>query len=271
MNSDVPLSTGRRRFLASAAASSLLPAAAGLPAMLMPTPGTAGGFGNGSDFQRANRAFQIRLNAALSQRYAASAAHPTNGDEQRYPNRIASFSKALSHDALGQVDLAAYDALLRALASGVPASFAAIPTGGPVKLGNPQAALSFGLEGADSHALGLPAPPAFASEAEAAEMAEIYWHALTRDVPFAEYGIAPQGQGLLGYTEYVARNPDAVRRFIAATTRAFKETSRPENFDEAIKPGCVDLDGIRIGFSAIGIVTGDDIMPRIDELVVCPS
>jgi poly-gamma-glutamate capsule biosynthesis protein CapA/YwtB (metallophosphatase superfamily) len=30
------------------------------------------------------------------------------------------------------------------------------------------------------------------------------------------------------------------------------------NFDEAIKPGCVDLDGIRIGFSAIGIVTGDE-------------
>jgi poly-gamma-glutamate synthesis protein (capsule biosynthesis protein) len=30
------------------------------------------------------------------------------------------------------------------------------------------------------------------------------------------------------------------------------------NFDEAIKPGCVDLDGTRIGFSAIGIVTGDE-------------
>jgi poly-gamma-glutamate synthesis protein (capsule biosynthesis protein) len=29
------------------------------------------------------------------------------------------------------------------------------------------------------------------------------------------------------------------------------------NFDEAIKPGCVDLDGTRIAFSAIGIMTGD--------------
>jgi poly-gamma-glutamate capsule biosynthesis protein CapA/YwtB (metallophosphatase superfamily) len=29
------------------------------------------------------------------------------------------------------------------------------------------------------------------------------------------------------------------------------------NFDEAIKPGCIDLDGTRIGFSAIGIITGD--------------
>jgi NitT/TauT family transport system substrate-binding protein len=54
-------------------------------------------------------------------------------------------------------------------------------------------------------------------------------------MPFAEYGIAPQGQGLLGYPDYLARNPDAVRRFLAATARAFKETSRPENFEEAIK------------------------------------
>jgi NitT/TauT family transport system substrate-binding protein len=54
-------------------------------------------------------------------------------------------------------------------------------------------------------------------------------------MPFAEYGIAPQGQGLLGYTDYVARNPDVVRRFIAATTRAFSEISKPENFDGAIK------------------------------------
>jgi NitT/TauT family transport system substrate-binding protein len=54
-------------------------------------------------------------------------------------------------------------------------------------------------------------------------------------MPFAEYGIAPQGQGLLGNTDYLARNPDVVRRFIAATARGFKDTSKPENFEEAIK------------------------------------
>jgi NitT/TauT family transport system substrate-binding protein len=54
-------------------------------------------------------------------------------------------------------------------------------------------------------------------------------------MPFAEYGIAPQGQGLLGNTEYLARNPDVVRRFIAATARGFKDTSKLENFEEAIK------------------------------------
>jgi poly-gamma-glutamate capsule biosynthesis protein CapA/YwtB (metallophosphatase superfamily) len=30
------------------------------------------------------------------------------------------------------------------------------------------------------------------------------------------------------------------------------------NLDEAIKPACVDLDGTRIGFSAVGIITGDE-------------
>jgi poly-gamma-glutamate synthesis protein (capsule biosynthesis protein) len=34
------------------------------------------------------------------------------------------------------------------------------------------------------------------------------------------------------------------------------------NFDEAIRPGCLDLDGARIGFSAIGIVTGDQPQSR---------
>jgi NitT/TauT family transport system substrate-binding protein len=53
-------------------------------------------------------------------------------------------------------------------------------------------------------------------------------------MPFANFGLTPQGQGLLGNTEYLERNPDAVRRFIAATSRAFAETSRPENTDEAV-------------------------------------
>lgn len=55
------------------------------------------------------------------------------------------------------------------------------------RLENPQAALAFDLEGTDSHQLMLPPAPAFDSPAEAAEMAELYWLALARDVPFADY------------------------------------------------------------------------------------
>lgn len=37
------------------------------------------------------------------------------------------------------------------------------------------------------------------------------------------------------------------------------------NFDEAIRPGCLDLDGTRIGFAAIGILTGDQKLARASE------
>jgi hypothetical protein len=59
--------------------------------------------------------------------------------------------------------------------------------GGSLKQVNPQAAHAFALHGADSHRLDLPPAPAFASGEAAAEMAELYWHSVLRDTPFAEY------------------------------------------------------------------------------------
>ena len=47
--------------------------------------------------------------------------------------------------------------------------------------------------------------------------------------------VSPPRDRVCSATPIIARNPDAVRRFLAATARAFKETSRPENFEEAIK------------------------------------
>ena len=44
---------------------------------------------------------------------------------------------------------------------------------------------------------------------------------------------------------------------VANAERAIAYAGIGSNFDEAIKPGCLDLDGTRIGFSAIGIITGD--------------
>ena len=44
---------------------------------------------------------------------------------------------------------------------------------------------------------------------------------------------------------------------VANAERAIAYAGIGSNFDEAIKPGCIDLDGARIGFSAIGIITGD--------------
>ena len=98
---------------------------------------------------------------------------------------MVSFSKALPHNALGEVDADAYRQLLRAIGRGDPSAFALVPVGGTAKLTNPQAAFAFHLEGADSHALTVDPPPGFAEEAFAAEMVECYWRALARDVPYS--------------------------------------------------------------------------------------
>ncbi|MBI4526214.1 MAG: vanadium-dependent haloperoxidase [Deltaproteobacteria bacterium] len=120
-------------------------------------------------------------------------AHPDNGDEALYPNKIATYSKGLPHNALGEVDLTAYKAMVRALSAAAPSDFELIPMGcadpsRQRRLVNPQGGLAFELEGADPHELAIPPAPAFASAAQAGEIVENYWMALLRDVPFLEYG-----------------------------------------------------------------------------------
>ena len=141
--------------------------------------------------ERRHRAFIIRRDAAIFQRDMPSAPSVSNGDEEAYPNRIASFTKGLPHNDLGEVDLNAYDAYLHALNSGRWVDFEAIPLGGAAKLSNPQAAYCYAMEGADAAALAGPPPPAFASAQAAGEMVEDYWQALTRDISFTQYGTDP--------------------------------------------------------------------------------
>jgi hypothetical protein len=76
---------------------------------------------------RALRALEIRFEAARSEDKYPMPPHPCNGDDFAFPNKIASYSKALPHNALGEVDVRAYLALLQALKSGVPSDFEAIP------------------------------------------------------------------------------------------------------------------------------------------------
>lgn len=136
---------------------------------------------------RAERAFRIRQQAALYQKNLPPARQPVNGDEELYANRIACYSKALPHNALGEVEPGAYKALTLALKTGNPADFENVPSSGVLKQANPQAAFAFELEGTDSHNFSASAPPAFSSAELAAEMVELYWQALTRDIPFADY------------------------------------------------------------------------------------
>jgi hypothetical protein len=126
-------------------------------------------------------------------------AHPdqhSNGEESDYRNTsnelsyIANYSKALPHSRTGEVDGLAYRALLRALDSGDPRLFERIPLGRPsgLDLTNPQSGLAFDLEGPDAQAVAEPPAPRIDSSENAAEMAELYWMALLRDVRFTDYG-----------------------------------------------------------------------------------
>jgi membrane-associated phospholipid phosphatase len=220
---------GRRKFLAQVGGVAAV--AAGIP-FAAPTPLRADR-GHGATATTTTTTGTMRSKSARAMRTgcvstprASSGISPqpsqrSNDDERRYRDQdfIGNFTKTLPHDTLGHVDPAAYKALLRAMKTADPADFAAIPQGGAAKLSNPQSAFAFQTDGADSHHLGVRVPPALASAEEAAEMAEIYWLALTRDVPFASYdtdpGIAAAAASLSTFSDF--RGPKVAGRVTPAT------------------------------------------------------
>jgi len=140
---------------------------------------------------RTQTALELRKQAALTQSERPIAAMTANGDENSLPNRIACFVKGLSQNQFGEVDPAAYNALLAAIKSGKHSDFERIPRGGGRKLNNPQSAFTFHLEGGDPHSYAIPAAPSIASPAASFETSELYWQALCRDVPFLGYETSP--------------------------------------------------------------------------------
>jgi membrane-associated phospholipid phosphatase len=175
---------------------------------------------------RRNEARRVRREAAQLAFDRPHPEHVDNGDEERFPNRIGSYSKGLPHNADGEVDPAAYDAMLAAVASGRPSDFEAIPLGDRAdcpkkrrrRLVNPQAGFAFDLEGPDAQAVALPPAPRFDSAEEAGEMVELYWMALLRDVPFVEYG------------------SDATAADAAADLSALSDFSGPKDDDGRVAP-----------------------------------
>jgi hypothetical protein len=188
---ELPTSEERRNFILRGATAATVTAGS---VVLHPLLGGPSGTAEAAEISpdlphhRVEEAFRLRVQAAEAERRRGVFPHPTNGDEERYPTRIANFHKTLPHNSIGEVDPDAYRALLRALRSGRFADFEAIPTGGTGRLANPLGGLVFNMEGPDSPAVPVFAiPPALASGEKAAEMAELYWEAYLRDVPFADY------------------------------------------------------------------------------------
>jgi hypothetical protein len=140
---------------------------------------------------RARRSFNNRLRAAEAEFDIPIPGEITNGDEQRFPNRIGNYSKGLVHNGIGEVDNGSYTSLLRAVNTGDPRLFEQIQLGGTAPLIDPQAGLALDLEGTDSHQLVIGTPPSVASREIADAAVENYWMALCRDVNFTQYGHEP--------------------------------------------------------------------------------
>lgn len=143
--------------------------------------------------QRRSAAAKMRIGIAKSNEKRPVVKGVPNGDEEAFASRIGNFSKGLPHDSVtGEVDPTAYQALRKAVSSGKNVDFEAIPMGNPnfsqrFPLKNPQAGLSFDLEGLDPCQLELPTAPSVTSAETAGEMVELYWAAKLRDIHFSDY------------------------------------------------------------------------------------
>ena len=187
------LGLSRRGFLRGVGGAAAVTAGMGTfgAALAAPQEAEAALIGPYKGQQRRQAAWALRKDAAQAQKQSPQGAHPTNSDEDAFADRRGSYSKGLPHNHLGEVDQNAYRTFLAALESGDPADFEAIPMGGNGRLVSPQSAYTYSMAGADSHRLGMPAAPALTSAREASEMTEVYWQAVTRDVPFTDWGAEP--------------------------------------------------------------------------------
>jgi hypothetical protein len=149
---------------------------------------------------RVRHALKLRLATARGDSTIPVPPHTTNGDEQRYPDHSASYSKGLLQDDIGVVNPAAWASFKKALHTGQRSDFEAIIMGGTHMLNGPQGAYAWDLETADSDQFGNapwidnpnspPLVPPFAKIASAdygTQLVELYWASLLRDVAFTDY------------------------------------------------------------------------------------
>jgi hypothetical protein len=143
---------------------------------------------NGS-YKSMNRnmsSLMIRNDSAVRNYYSNQQPQQKNGD-QTLLNNIGSFTKGFEHSDLGLVDLNSFLTLTKSLISKKPDDFENIQLKGQRHLTNPQAGLSYDLEGKDSNSLVTPPPPSFSSDEMAGEIVENYWMALARDINFTNF------------------------------------------------------------------------------------
>ncbi|MEM1179350.1 MAG: vanadium-dependent haloperoxidase [Acidobacteriota bacterium] len=185
----------RRGFLRGVGGAGLMAAGGltGAGALVAPTAAEAEVIGPLDKRPRQISAFQVRNRAARNLFDTDLPDQECNGDDSAYADRRASFFKTFPQNNLGEVDTGAYSQYLDALANADQAAMEAVPASPQTdrKLANPLGAFAYEITGGDGHSSRLPPAPSFAGPVTAAEMGEVYWQALTRDVPFNEYESDP--------------------------------------------------------------------------------
>jgi hypothetical protein len=153
----------------------------------------------GAGLNRHDEARKLRVDAAnIAYNREHAIDQKNNGEETDYidsdGNRtyIGNYSKGLPHHPInnlkaGEVVNTAYESMMRAITSANPQDFEDVQLGLGRRLTDPQAGLSFDLEGADSHDLSLLPAPRIDGPQAAGEMAELYWMALCRDIQFGDF------------------------------------------------------------------------------------
>jgi hypothetical protein len=136
---------------------------------------------------RVLRSLALRTQAAGNDAFIPKPDQIDNGDEAEYTDKSGTYTKGILQKDIGLVDLNAYESFKEALASGDPADFEKIITGGPRTQNGPQGGLAFYLDCADASQFAVPPAPKVKSEAYATELVEMYWASLLRDTAFTEY------------------------------------------------------------------------------------
>ncbi len=157
--------------------------------------------------------YDLREEAARFHRDLGLEPQEPNGDETEFPDLRGTFTKSFQHDPNTGLlkDRSEFDHFYQTVGHIQPSP---APNFNPFV--DPQAGLAYDTEGPDAHQLALPAAPKFESDREIAEIAENYWMALLRDVPFAEYTSNPLVQQAVGHlstlTGYEAVTPETLFR-----------------------------------------------------------
>lgn len=138
---------------------------------------------------RRSAAAPAAISVARCRKTTRRIADPVNPDETTHPDFRGNFHKGLDHGANGLVVPAAYEALVRILhdPSRNPGDYENIPVLDR-PLVNPQAGKATDAMGPDPKRMRMLPPPVVDSAETAVEAIEVYWMALTRDVPFNQWG-----------------------------------------------------------------------------------